>query len=105
MIAELSGDLDCALQHYQKATELKPNDEDAHATLRRIFEVEPNDGLALYNCSCAYALLGEESEARISLRRAFESGFKTVAHWARTDSAFDSMRSQPEFQQLLAELQ
>jgi serine/threonine protein kinase/Flp pilus assembly protein TadD len=79
--------------------------EEAHATLKRVFELEPNDGLAVYNCSCAYALLGEKPAALISLRRAFESGFRTVAHWAKTDSAFDSMRSDVEFQQLIAELE
>lgn len=79
--------------------------EEAHATLKRVFELEPNDGLAVYNCSCAYALLGESRPALISLRRAFESGFRTVAHWAKTDSAFESMRSEVEFQELLAELQ
>ena len=163
MIADLSGDLDCALKYYRRAAELKPYDEDswrflagvhrklaniqaaeeaelkvievtsrkleasldditvmsrlaeayarfggkeeAHATLKRVFELEPNDGLAVYNCSCAYALLGEKGPALISLRRAFESGFRTVAHWAKTDDAFDSIRSDGEFQQLVAELQ
>jgi serine/threonine protein kinase len=80
-------------------------EEEAKATLRRVFELEPNDGLAVYNCSCAYALLGDKRAALISLRRAFESGFRTVAHWARTDSAFDSMQADEEFQQLVAELQ
>jgi serine/threonine protein kinase/Tfp pilus assembly protein PilF len=79
--------------------------EEAHATLKRVLELEPNDGLALYNCSCAYALLGEKQAALLSLRRAFESGFRTVAHWAKTDSAFDSMRGDVEFQQLVAELE
>ena len=79
--------------------------EEADATLKRVFELEPNDGLALYNCSCAYALLGEKQAALLSLRRAFESGFRTVAHWAKTDSAFDSMRGEVEFQQLVAELE
>ncbi len=79
--------------------------EEAHATLKRVFELEPNDGLAVYNCSCAYALLGEKRPALISLRRAFDSGFRTVAHWAKTDGAFDSLRSDGEFQQLIAELQ
>ncbi|MFN2532109.1 MAG: protein kinase [Pyrinomonadaceae bacterium] len=81
------------------------SEEEAHATLKRVFELEPNDGLAVYNCSCAYALLGETTAALISLRRAFESGFRTVAHWAKTDSAFDLLRSDGAFQQLLAELQ
>jgi adenylate cyclase len=79
--------------------------EEALATLRRVFELEPNDGLAVYNCSCAYALLGEKRAALLSLRRAFENGFRTVAHWARTDTAFDNLRTDVEFEQLVAELQ
>ncbi len=79
--------------------------EEAHATLKRVFELEPNDGLAMYNCSCAYALLGEKKAALFSLRRAFENGFRTVAHWVKNDSAFDLMRGDVEFQQLIAELQ
>jgi hypothetical protein len=39
------------------------------------------------------------------LRRAYDSGFKTVAHWARTDNAFDSMRGDQGFEQLLIEMQ
>lgn len=78
--------------------------EEAHATLRRVFELEPDDGLAVYNCSCAYALLGEKRAALLSLRRAFKNGFRTVAHWARTDTAFDNLRRDVEFEQLVAEL-
>ncbi|HJS23794.1 MAG TPA: protein kinase [Pyrinomonadaceae bacterium] len=78
--------------------------EEATATLKRVLELEPNDGLAVYNCSCAYALLREKEGALILLRRAFESGFRTVAHWARADSAFDPIRGDEEFQELLAEL-
>lgn len=78
--------------------------EEATATLRRVLELEPNDGLAVYNCSCAYALLGEKEGSLILLRRAFDSGFRTVAHWARADSAFDPIRRDDEFQKLLTEL-
>ncbi|HJT30005.1 MAG TPA: protein kinase [Pyrinomonadaceae bacterium] len=79
--------------------------EETTATLRRVLELEPNDGLAVYNCSCAYALLEEKDAALLLLRRAFESGFRTVAHWARTDSAFDPIRDDEDFQKLLTELQ
>ena len=79
--------------------------EEATATLKRVLELEPNDGLAVYNCSCVYALLGETKASLILLRRAFDSGFRTVGHWARTDSAFHSMRNDEEFQQLLTEMQ
>ena len=78
--------------------------EEATATLKRVLELEPNDGLAVYNCSCAYALLDEKKWSLILLRRAFDSGFRTVASWAKTDSAFESIRQDPEFQQLLTEL-
>jgi len=78
--------------------------EEANATLKRVFELEPNDGLAVYNCACAYALLQEKENALFSLRRAFDSGFRTVASWAMTDSAFESMREDADFQQLVAEL-
>ena len=162
MIAELTGDLAQGLEHYERAAELKPHDEDswmylegvhrrlgnvaaaedaglkvieitsrkleaslddtivmsrlaeayarfasreeANATLRRVLELEPNDGLALYNCACAYALLGDKRASFILLRRAFESGFRAVAHWAGTDSAFDEIRGDDEFQQVVAGL-
>jgi adenylate cyclase len=79
--------------------------EETTATLKRVLELEPNDGLAVYNCSCAYALLGDKKASLILLRRAFESGFRTVAHWARADSSFDRIRDDEEFQKLLTELQ
>jgi serine/threonine protein kinase/Flp pilus assembly protein TadD len=79
--------------------------EEANATLRRALELEPNDGLAVYNCACAYALLGEKQSAIVLLRRAYAIGFRTVGHWAKTDSAFESLRDDAEFQQLLPELQ
>jgi adenylate cyclase len=79
--------------------------EETKATLKRVLELEPNDGLAVYNCSCAYALLNEKEASLILLRRAFENGFRTVAHWARADSAFASIRNDAEFRKLLVELQ
>jgi len=79
--------------------------EEANATLRRTLELEPNDGLVVYNCACAYALLGEKRSAMILLRRAHECGFRTVGHWANTDSAFESLRGDKEFHHLLPELQ
>ncbi len=79
--------------------------EETKATLARVFELEPNDGLAIYNCSCAYALLGDKNAALLSLRRAYESGFKTVAHWAKRDSAFECLQKDAEFAQLVAELE
>jgi serine/threonine protein kinase/Flp pilus assembly protein TadD len=79
--------------------------EEATTTIKRVLELEPNDGLAVYNCSCVYALLGEKEASLILLRRAFDSGFRSVAHWARADSGFDSIRGDEDFQTLLTEMQ
>jgi adenylate cyclase len=79
--------------------------EEANATLKRVLEMERNDGLAVYNCACAYALLGEKRSAMVLLRRAYDIGFRTVGHWAKADSAFESLGMDAEFQQLLPELQ
>ncbi|MFN2316486.1 MAG: protein kinase [Gemmatimonadales bacterium] len=151
-----------ALQHYRRATELRPNDEEAWhclaalhqklgdqeaaeeaalqvieitsrkleasledvillsrlgeayarfsgreealAVIRRVVELAPADGLALYNCAAAYALLGEGDHAIHLLRSAHASGFRGVIQAARSDSAFKAMHDQPGFHRLLAEL-
>ena len=78
--------------------------EETHAVLRRVLELDPTDGQALYNCACAHALLGERTATLVSLRRAYDNGFRAVAHSVRADSAFDAMRSHPEFSAFIAEL-
>ena len=78
--------------------------EEANATLKRVLELEPNDGLALYNCACTYALLDDSHGSLILLRRAYDSGFRTVGHWAKTDSAFETLHNDQEFQRTVAEL-
>ena len=77
--------------------------EETHAILRRVLELDPSDGLALYHCACAHALLGEQSHALQFLRRAYDNGFRAVAHSATTDSAFDSISNTPEFRHMVAE--
>jgi TolB-like protein/cytochrome c-type biogenesis protein CcmH/NrfG len=78
---------------------------ETHAVLRRIRELDPADGLVLYHCACAHALLGEASQAMVDLRLAHDSGFRAVSHAASSDSAFNGLRELPEFQSLVAELQ
>jgi TolB-like protein/Tfp pilus assembly protein PilF len=79
--------------------------EETHAILKRVLELDPTDGQALYNSACAHALLGERTATLGSLRRAYDNGFRAVAHSVRTDSVFDAMRNHPEFQTFIAELQ
>jgi serine/threonine protein kinase/Flp pilus assembly protein TadD len=78
---------------------------EARATLNRIFELDRTDGLALYNCACAYALLGEKGKALITLRQAFDNGFKAVARWAKSEKAFDSLRDDSMFREVISELE
>jgi serine/threonine protein kinase/Flp pilus assembly protein TadD len=79
--------------------------EETHATLKRVLELDPSDGLVLYNCACAHALLGERDAALLFVRRAFDSGFRAVVHSVRADSAFESIAQDPEFRRLIAELE
>jgi non-specific serine/threonine protein kinase len=162
MLAERTGDMTQALEHYRGAAELEPNDEEpwrhlttlqrklgdvegardsalnvieilsrkleassddvvmlsrlaeayarfggkeeTHAILRHVLELDPADGLALYHCACAHALLGEALPALQLLRRAYDSGFRAVAQAARADVAFESISDAPEFRHLVADL-
>jgi tetratricopeptide (TPR) repeat protein len=78
--------------------------EEAVATVLRVLELAPADGLALYNCAAAYALLGEVDRSLTLLRRAHDAGFRGVVNAARTDSAFETLHPQTGFQRLVAEL-
>ena len=76
--------------------------EESYAIIKRLLETDTNDGLVLYYCSCTYCLLGEKEKAFVALRRAFDAGFKGLARWANSESAFDSVRNDPEFKELIA---
>lgn len=78
--------------------------EEALAVVRRVLELAPDDGRAVFDCAAACALLGESDRALQLLRSAYDNGFRGVIQAARTDNAFESMRSEAGFQRLLAEL-
>jgi len=78
--------------------------EETHAILRRVLELDPSDGLALYHSACANALLGETGPALMLLQRAYDSGFRAVAQSASADSAFDAINDKADFKRLVAEL-
>ncbi len=161
IIAEVSEDINSALNYYQTASKLKPHDEEpwicldgvlrkigdiklseeaakkvievtarklelnqddlivmsrlakaygrfgaieeTHATLKSIFKTAPIDGLVLYYCSCAYGFLGEKNNALVTLRKSFEGGFRGLANWAKTEPAFDCLRENQAFNELIAQ--
>jgi len=77
---------------------------EAGATVQRVLELAPADGLAVYHCAAAYGLLGESDRSLALLRQSHAAGFRGVMNAARTDSAFETLRGEPGFRRLVAEL-
>jgi serine/threonine protein kinase len=78
--------------------------EETHAIVNRALESDPGDGLVIYHCACAHALLGEANAALQLLHRAHDAGFRGVLRSAQSDGAFESVMAHPEFQRMLAAL-
>ena len=78
--------------------------EKSYAALKRVLEIDPTDGLAQYNCACTYAVLGNKKEALACLKNAFQSGYKNVNEWVKSDPDLVSLHKDPEFEALLAEI-
>jgi len=57
----------------------------------------------IYNLSCCYGLLKQDSLATLYLRRAFHAGFDDIGH-VRQDPDFDSVRTRPVFATLVESL-
>jgi serine/threonine protein kinase/Flp pilus assembly protein TadD len=77
--------------------------EEALEAVRRVREIDPTDGLALYNCACTYATIGERDQAMKCLRDAFANGYGYVREWVKTDPDFAQFRDDPEFKAFVAE--
>jgi len=69
---------------------------------REPIEAHPQYAGAFYNLACCEALAGRKDDALLHLRQAFERNADRARHWAKDDSDLDSLRDEPEFQQLLA---
>jgi len=62
--------------------------------------LNPRDAIAYYNLACAYVKKGNKSEALKNLKKVFELD-RRLKETAKKDSAFDPIRSDPEFTNLL----
>jgi hypothetical protein len=67
----------------------------------KALSIKPQNATVLYNLACTETLLGNKRTALGYLKNAFDAGFSKVEH-AATDSDLESLRSDPEFQALLA---
>lgn len=61
----------------------------------------PDDPAVRYNLACAESMRGRSAEAIEHLRRSVESG-ERFRELARTDTDFDPIRDEPEFQAIVA---
>ena len=69
---------------------------------RPVIEANPDVAGAFYNLACCEALAGRKDDALGHLKHAFEKSPEQFRQWASGDSDLDSLRDDPEFQQLLA---
>jgi hypothetical protein len=79
-----------ATKEYDKAIEV----------LAAALEEHPDDATLLYNLGCAKSMAGRTAEAIDHLRRSVERE-ERFRGLARTDTDFDPVRGEPEFQQIV----
>ncbi|MCC3599430.1 MULTISPECIES: tetratricopeptide repeat protein [unclassified Microcoleus] len=112
------GRLEDAIASYDKALEIKPDYheawnnrgialrnlgrlEDAIASYDKALEFKPDDTSAFYNKACCYALHSQIDQAIQNLQQAINLNPDEWREMAKTDSDFDSMRSDVRFQALI----
>ncbi|MCC3498918.1 MAG: tetratricopeptide repeat protein [Microcoleus sp. PH2017_40_RAT_O_B] len=112
------GRLEDAIASYDKALEIKPDKhdawnnrgialrnlgrlEDAIASYDKALEFKPDDTSAFYNKACCYALHSQIDQAIQNLQQAINLNPDEWREMAKTDSDFDSMRSDVRFQALI----
>ncbi len=83
----MNGDYEKAINAHQKAASF-----------------EQFKGISLYNLACAYALTGRTDKALKALEESRAAGFD-LAEPLRSDSDLDSLRSDPRFEQFLADIE
>ena len=82
-------------------TEKKYSESIKH--LRLATEVNPDRAGAFFYVAWAYAANGDKKKSLQFLNRAVEKGFSDIAMIA-DNKAFDSVRNEPEYQQIIARL-
>ena len=112
------GRLEEAIASYDKALEIKPDYheawnnrgnalgnlgrlEEAIASYDKALEFKPDDTSAFYNKACCYALHSQIDQAIHNLEKAINLNPDKYREMAKTDSDFDSMRSDTRFQALI----
>src|SRR5581483_1030937 len=76
--------------------------EEAADRAQSAIEENPDHAGLLYNVACCEALAGRSQDALRHLRHALDVAPEQTRGWAENDTDLDSLRSEPEFQQLFA---
>jgi len=80
------GELEKALDQYQRA-----------------LEVEPKNSIVHYNIACSYARMKKDDLALDALERSIECGYRDV-DWMEKDSDLDNLRDKPRYKALVRRL-
>lgn len=71
------------------------------AIYKQLLASDPEDQIALYNLSCAYALSGKKTEALDLLEKSVKAGYVNFEH-IEGDPDMDSLREEPRYKELFA---
>ncbi|NEO14836.1 MAG: tetratricopeptide repeat protein [Moorea sp. SIO3F7] len=112
------GQKQAAINSYNQAVKIKPDLQEAWNnrgvallelgenkaainSFDKAIKIKPNDGQAWYNKACFYALQGNVGLALENLKQAINLNPEEYREMAKTDSDFDSIRSDQRFQGLI----
>jgi len=112
------GQKQAAINSYNQAVKIKPDLQEAWNnrgvallelgenkaainSFDKAIKIKPNDGQAWYNKACFYALQGNVGLALENLKQAITLNPEEYREMAKTDSDFDSIRSDQWFQALI----
>jgi serine/threonine protein kinase/Flp pilus assembly protein TadD len=73
-------------------------------TIRKVMEIDPDDAIAFYNCAGAYAVLGKKKEALAVMEKVLGYGFFHLMEWIAGDPHLESIRDDPQYQELIAKV-
>jgi tetratricopeptide (TPR) repeat protein len=70
---------------------------------RRLVRLQPDNATAHYNLACSLALVKKKADALRSLEAAVKLGYRDY-DWMQQDPDLDALKSDPQFQALIAQL-
>jgi tetratricopeptide (TPR) repeat protein len=101
--ARLSGNAPALVAGLGRAYSLAGKRAQAHKVLTQLQALSSERYVSPFFAAVVYAALGERDRALASLERAYNERSQSVI-WIKSEPAFDSLRGDPRFQDLLRRL-